>query len=193
MAELTPAKLSSMNNEQLKSNGYVRVPGFTKKDGTKVKAHVRKINPGFTIGFLQDMNDKYVAEQLNTKSALIYNNKLHVKVGEYIAKVKLKKVIGKSNNEINKVIAEKSGLSLSSVKKALQGKDISRALRAYEKKLARKAQQQAASRNVGGGGSSKSSSGGNTSSGSTQASSSSSSGGYSDKSYSTTGGTKVGG
>ena len=190
MAELTPAKLASMNNEQLKSNGYVRVPGFTKKDGTKVKAHVRKINPGFTIGFLQDMNDKYVAEQLNTKSALIYNNKLHVKVGEYIAKVKLKKVIGKSNNEINKVIAEKSGLSLSSVKKALEGKDVSRALRAYEKKLARKAQQQAASRNVGSSnsGSSKSSSGSNTSSGS---SGSSSSTGYSDKSYSTTTPTKT--
>ena len=190
MAELTPAKLSTMNNKELKSNGYVRVPGFTKKDGTKVKAHVRKINPGFSIGFLEDINNKYVAEQLNTKTALIYNNKLHVKVGEYIAKVNLKKVIGKSNNEINKAIAKKSGLTLASVKKALEGKDVSRALRAYEKKLARKAQQQAASRNVGGGnsGSSKSSSGGNTSSGS---SGSSSSTGYSDKSYSTTTPTKT--
>ena len=190
MSDLTPAKLSTMNNEQLKSNGYVRVPGFTKKDGTKVKAHVRKINPGFTIGFLQDMNDKYVADQLNTKAAIIYNNKLHVKVGEYIAKVKLKKVIGKSNTDIHKAIADKSGLTLASVKKALEGKDVARALRAHEKKLARKAQQQAASRNVGGGSNTSSNSGSNTSGGSVQAPSSSS-GGYSDKSYSTTGGTKT--
>ena len=166
MAELTPSQLNSMSSKDLKSNGYVRVPGFTKKDGTKVKAHVRKINPGFSIGFLEDINNKYVAEKLSTQPALIYNNNLHVKVAGFIAKVSLKKVIGKSNNELHQVIASKSGLSLTSVKKALEGKDVARALRAYEKKLARKAQQQAASRNVGGGnsGSSKSSSGGSTSS-----------------------------
>ena len=35
--------LSGLNQDQLMAKGLIRVPGFTKKDGTKVKAHIRKL------------------------------------------------------------------------------------------------------------------------------------------------------
>ena len=43
--EIRPATLARMSNEQLRKVGYIRIPGFTKKDGTKVKAHIRKLDP----------------------------------------------------------------------------------------------------------------------------------------------------
>ena len=35
--------LESMSTEELLNSGYVRIPGFTRKDGTKVKSHIRKL------------------------------------------------------------------------------------------------------------------------------------------------------
>ena len=36
-------KQARMTNEELKSKGLIRIPGFTRADGTKVKSHIRKI------------------------------------------------------------------------------------------------------------------------------------------------------
>ena len=43
--KLTTSQLSKMSGKQLASRGYIRIAGFTKSDGTKVKTHVRKLNP----------------------------------------------------------------------------------------------------------------------------------------------------
>ena len=43
--KLTTAQLKRMSGKQLASRGYIRIAGFTKSDGTKVKTHVRKLNP----------------------------------------------------------------------------------------------------------------------------------------------------
>ena len=43
--KLTTAQLKRMSGKQLASRGYIRISGFTKSDGTKVKTHVRKLNP----------------------------------------------------------------------------------------------------------------------------------------------------
>ena len=43
MRKFTEKELSKMNNIELSLNGYVRIPGYTKSDGTKVKAHVREL------------------------------------------------------------------------------------------------------------------------------------------------------
>ena len=45
LRDIRPSTLAKMNNDQLKSVGYIRVAGFTKKDGTKVKSHIRKLSP----------------------------------------------------------------------------------------------------------------------------------------------------
>ena len=45
VGRIRPATLARMNNEQLRKVGYIRIPGFTKKDGTKVKSHIRKLRP----------------------------------------------------------------------------------------------------------------------------------------------------
>ena len=37
-------RLHGMSAEQLAAKGYVRVPGFTRSDGVKVKSHIRKLN-----------------------------------------------------------------------------------------------------------------------------------------------------
>ena len=42
---IRPSTLNRMSNEQLKKAGYIRIPGFTKSDGTKVKAHIRNLKP----------------------------------------------------------------------------------------------------------------------------------------------------
>ena len=43
LSNMKSKDLSQMSTEELLSRGYVRVPGFTRKDGTKVKSHIRKL------------------------------------------------------------------------------------------------------------------------------------------------------
>ena len=43
---LRPGTLAKMSNKQLARAGYIRIAGFTKKDGSKVKSHIRKLNLG---------------------------------------------------------------------------------------------------------------------------------------------------
>ena len=40
---LRPGTLAKMSNEQLSKAGFIRIAGFTRADGTKVKSHVRKL------------------------------------------------------------------------------------------------------------------------------------------------------
>ena len=42
--EIRPGTLAKMSNDQLKRQGYIRIAGFTKKNGDKVKSHIRKLN-----------------------------------------------------------------------------------------------------------------------------------------------------
>ena len=42
---IRPSTLKKMSSGQLKKAGYVRIPGFTRKDGTKVKSHIRMLKP----------------------------------------------------------------------------------------------------------------------------------------------------
>ncbi len=37
--------MDALNDDELAAKGYVRIPGYTKKDGTKVKHHYRKLDP----------------------------------------------------------------------------------------------------------------------------------------------------
>jgi hypothetical protein len=41
----TSEKLDGLSDEELAAKGMIRIPGYTKKDGTKVKHHYRKIDP----------------------------------------------------------------------------------------------------------------------------------------------------
>ena len=55
--ELKPKTLSKMSNEALIKKGYIRIPSFTRKDGTKVKSHIRKLTPSQMEGHLQIISD----------------------------------------------------------------------------------------------------------------------------------------
>ena len=59
---IRPGTLARMSNDQLKRQGYIRIAGFTKKNGDKVKSHIRKLSP-------REMVDK-ASEEVSTMSEL---------------------------------------------------------------------------------------------------------------------------
>ena len=71
---LRPAALAKMSNEQLSRAGYIRIAGFTKKDGSKVKSHIRKLSGGeLAVKAMDTLSDGLVGGAKYLSDAVVGN------------------------------------------------------------------------------------------------------------------------